>query len=395
MILSPWGSIYAMQSTEVGSIAEECAAEIQAAFDDSGVPSAQAAIIINDTLQWAKGFGEQPELDTLFRTGSVTKTLTAAAFVKLHQNGTIDLDDDVSDYLPFQVRHPDHPETVIAIKMVLDHTSGMSTYYQFGQPWSDPVVDQIFEDNGIPGELPEVPDWNGIRLPLHDIINSTNINDPDAWTQTLGTRSYSNTGYFFLSFLLEYITNDTWSKYIHDNILSPLGMDDTVFNITETSNPIAFPHIWLSNGSLLQLPIYSDYGYGAGGLITTASDLAKFYIAVMNEGEYGGIQLFEPEYVPLMEDYLQPYGALPGYGASANIFEADDRDIGIILFNNFPGGGVGRISSALLSAAAGCTTTTDPPPPPPPDGLFTLLLGGAAIAGIVVVVVLLIILKRR
>ncbi|MFW9849124.1 MAG: serine hydrolase domain-containing protein [Candidatus Thorarchaeota archaeon] len=381
----------AMQVIEYGTISDEGAIRIQNAYDDSGIPSVQGAIIINDTLKWAGGYGNQNTLDTVFRAASLTKTLTAAAFLKLNESGIIDLDDDVSDYLPFQVRHPDHPDSIITIRMVLEHKAGMAGVYQFGQPWSDPVISQILADNGITGDLPEVPGWNGIRLPLRDIINSTNINDPEAWKPTFGTTGYSNTGYFFLSFLLEYITNDTWSKYIHDNILSPLGMDDTVFNITETSNPVAFPHILLNNGTLLQLPIYRDYGYGAGGLITTVSDLAKFYIAVMNGGKYGEVQLFEPEYVPFMKEYLQPAGSMIGYGGMANIFVAEDRDIGLILFYNWPGGGVGPIWSAMLWEANGPYTTTTTIPPP----IDLTLLGSATAVIIAVFIVMVVIVKRK
>ncbi len=46
---------FAVEATEVGSISEEGAAEIQNAFDTSGIPSAQMAIVINDSLVWAKG----------------------------------------------------------------------------------------------------------------------------------------------------------------------------------------------------------------------------------------------------------------------------------------------------------------------------------------------------
>jgi CubicO group peptidase (beta-lactamase class C family) len=120
--------------TEVGLISEVGATAIQNAFDSSGIPSVQAAIIINDELYWAKGYGEQPTLNTVFRTGSVTKTFVAAAFVMLNETGVINLDDDVSDFLPFQVRNPNEPGTVITIRMVLEHKAGMTLYHQFNQP---------------------------------------------------------------------------------------------------------------------------------------------------------------------------------------------------------------------------------------------------------------------
>ncbi len=391
----------AVDITEVGSIPEDAAAAIQNAFDASGIPSVHLALVVNDSLQWAKGYGEQPLLDTGFRTGSITKTFTAAALVKLYENGTIDLDDDVSDYLPFQVRNPNEPNTVITIRMILEHKAGMSSLYQFGQPWSDPILVQVLSDNGIPTQLPEVPNWNGTRLPLRDIINSTNINDPDAWLPSTGTYAYSNTGYLFLSFLLEHIISDTWSNYIHHAILSPLGMNSTGFNVTQYENPVAFPHVQLSNGSLLRLPVYRDYGYGAGGLITTVTDLSKFIIAVTNGGWYGDVQLFQPQYIPLMLKYLQLIGSMVGYGAQVRILEESGTKLATIMFSNGPGSS-STIYNKLLKAAltfiprgdtppSNPTTTTTLPPPLPEY----LMLGGIALVGVVVVMAIFVVLKRR
>ncbi len=383
--------VLALQTTVIGSISEEGTAEIQSRFDSSGIPSVQAAIVINDTL-WAEGYGEQPNLDTIYRTGSVTKTFVAAAFVKLYEEGIIDLDDDVSDYLPFQVRNPNEPATVLTIRMFLQHNAGMSLLYQFDQPWYDPALYQWELDNGFTPGIDEV-EWNGIRRPLHDIINSTNINDPDAWGLHTGTGEYSNTGYFFLSFLLEHITNDTWSKYIQDHILVPLGMDDTAFNITETSNPIAIPHLLHSNGTVLPVPLYQDYGYGAGAMMTTSADVAKFLIAIINDGMYEEVQVFQPENVPLVKQFIQSGGSIVGYSARINTFEGEDREIGLVLLANGPGG-YESIWSAILKEAAGGTTTTTPTlPGPGPSDLTTLLIVSSL--AVVAVVVIVIIVKRR
>ncbi|MHA3963217.1 MAG: serine hydrolase domain-containing protein [Candidatus Thorarchaeota archaeon SMTZ1-45] len=396
--------------TEIGSISEEGAIAIQNAFDASGIPSIQAAIIINNALVWAKGYGEQPALNTVFRTGSVTKTFTAAAFVKLNETGIINLDDDVSDYLPFQVRNPNEPGTIITIRMVLEHKAGMKIYHQFNQPWISAEMLQLLDDLNYTISIP-VPSWNGIRLPLQDIINSTNINDPDLWLPTTGDFAYSNTGYFFLSFLLEHITNNTWSDYIHDTILTPLGMNETKFNVTEYAQPVAVPHLKLDNGTLVALPVYRDYGYGAGGLMTTVTDLSKFIIAVTNGGWYGDVQIFQPEYVPIMNQYLQQYGSMLGYSAEFGKFTTECGKLGAVLFTNWDMGNMALIWSALLTEGQSLlsqycpeattttpttSTTTSPTAtttnPPPPD---ILLISGLSIGGAVVVIAFLLVLKRR
>jgi CubicO group peptidase (beta-lactamase class C family) len=402
-------SVYADGITEVGSISEEGAIAIQNAFDASGIPSAQAALIINDALVWAKGYGDQLTLNTVFNTASVTKTFTAAAFVKLNETGVINLDDDVSDFLPFQVRNPNDPSTVITIRMVLEHKAGMTLYHQFNQPWISAEMLQLLTDLGYTPSIP-VPSWNGIRLPLKEIINSTNINDPDLWYPTTGNIAYSNTGYFFLSFLLEYITNHTWSDYIHDTILTPLGMNETKFNVTEYVQPVATPYLKLDNGTVVALPVYRDYGYGAGGMMTTVADLSRFIIAIMNGGWYGDTQVFQPEYVSIMNQYLQKFGSTLGYAAQFGTFTTECGELGIVLLGNRQDGNMALVYSALLTEgqsllSSGCSTTTttttttstteSTTTTPPPPFIDPLILGGFSIGGAIIVIAVMFVLRRR
>ena len=68
---------------------------IQQLMDEGDIPSFAAGIIINDTLVWSKGYGEQPSLDTVYMIGSVTKTFTATAIMQLNESGYLDLDADI------------------------------------------------------------------------------------------------------------------------------------------------------------------------------------------------------------------------------------------------------------------------------------------------------------
>jgi CubicO group peptidase (beta-lactamase class C family) len=388
----------AIEAEEVGSISEFGENEIQSAFDTSDIPSAQVAIIVNDSLIWAKGYGDQPSLDTVFGTGSITKNLVAAAYVKLNETGLINLDDDVSDYLPFTVRNPNEPGSVITIRMVLEHKAGMTAYHQFNQPWPSEVILQLLEDYGIPPSIP-VPEWNGTRLPLKDIINSTNINDTDLWLSGTGVFSYSNTGYFFLSYLLEYITNSTWSEYIDDTILTPLGMDSTKFNVTEYEQPIALPHLKLDNGTTLEFPVYQDYGYGAGAMMTTVTDLSKFLIAVTNGGIYEEVQVFQPAYNSILRQLLQPNAATFGYMAQFSILQNENGTSIPILFVNLRPSDTSSISDALIDVIR-CILLSDCPAPPttpptPQPPIFDLQVIGLAAGGVVVIVAILVLIKRR
>ena len=89
------------------------------------IPSLSVGIVVNDELVWAKNYDGPAGLDTVYIVGSIQKPFTASAVLQLVERGTLDLDEDVSAYLPFPVRHPRHPDTPITIRMLLAHQSGL------------------------------------------------------------------------------------------------------------------------------------------------------------------------------------------------------------------------------------------------------------------------------
>ena len=66
---------------------ESFESKIQSWMTNAQIPSLGACIIINDTVVWAQGFGDQPELDTVYMIGSITKSFTATAILQLYENG--------------------------------------------------------------------------------------------------------------------------------------------------------------------------------------------------------------------------------------------------------------------------------------------------------------------
>ncbi|MFW9851172.1 MAG: serine hydrolase domain-containing protein [Candidatus Thorarchaeota archaeon] len=297
LILSSPMNAMAQTTTSYGPILETLDSQIQNEMEDGTISSLQAGIVVNDSLIWAKGYGDQPELDTAYMIYSITKTFTATAYLQLSEQGLVDLDSDVSDYLSFEVRNPNDPDTVITPRLLLQHRAGMQVFYDFGIEWIDnSLLDWLNIHVGTDYEL-----YQGTRPLLRDIINSTNINDPDLWLASSGTDMvYSQSGFFFLSFLLEKITNQTYYEYIRENILSPLGMDNTGFLVSEFGDSLATPHGTLSNGTIPEYPHFNWYTYGAGSMRSTVLDLSKYLIAHMNGGISGGIRILESSSVDMM-----------------------------------------------------------------------------------------------
>ena len=100
----------------------------------------------DDNIVWEKQLGYANIINdvlvdenSMFILSSISKTVTAKALMQLFENGIFELDDDIDDYLPFNVNHPDYPLVPITFKMLLTHSSGIQdnwnvmTYYD-GDP---------------------------------------------------------------------------------------------------------------------------------------------------------------------------------------------------------------------------------------------------------------------
>ena len=129
--------------------------KIQNLMANAQIPSLGACIIINDTVVWAQGFGDQPDLDTVFMIGSITKSFTATAILQLYENSSLNLDDNIEDYLPFNVKHPNYPTINVTIEMLLTHTAGLSPnlYWSLEYYFNNETITWINENLDLGGDI--------------------------------------------------------------------------------------------------------------------------------------------------------------------------------------------------------------------------------------------------
>jgi CubicO group peptidase (beta-lactamase class C family) len=290
--------------------------------DKGDFASLAAGIVVNNTLVWDMGYGAD-SVETVYQLGSVSKPFVSTAILQLHEQGLISLDDDVNDYLPFNVRHPEHPDKPITVRMLLTHQSGMSDYinqhdgFVYGDTLSDWLRDHVpwrlkeFNPHPSQGEFLE-----GYLTP-----GGTYYAD-EAWVSMepgIGYQ-YSNVGYDLLTYLCGRVTNKTFTEYLRENVLEPLGMTSTGFKASDFPGRQATPHeriYGVLSKTNVRLPVYEKRYVGAGGIKSTVPDMARFLTAHINEGEIDGFQLLRPETVALMHGEAVQASAdfmMVGYG---------------------------------------------------------------------------------
>jgi CubicO group peptidase (beta-lactamase class C family) len=275
-------------------------------------PGLAAAVVKDGELIWSKGYGfadvqQQTPVtpDTVFHVGSISKTVVATAVMQRWEEGEFELDDDVNDYLPFDVRSPNFPATPITFRMLLQHASGLVRHDAFANlplislgADSPMSLGDYLADSLVPGGALYNPAVFNASMP--------------------GTLlEYSNIGYGLLGYLVEVISGTPFDQYCTENIFAPLGMTRTTWRLNELlagNIAQALPQFWVNTTQSYQVPFghHAFPNYPPAGLRTTVNDLARFLLAHMNGGTYGGAAILLPETVELM--HTMHSGFAPGDG---------------------------------------------------------------------------------
>jgi D-alanyl-D-alanine carboxypeptidase len=248
----------------------------------SGAPAVQIAVSHRGRVIYAEAFGLSDKESataatprSVMQIGSITKTFTAAAILRLAERGALTLDDPVEKHLP-EFNPPG--EATITLRHVLTHTSGMNTPLP---PLYSPLTREQF-------------------------MKAINAQPPEF---TPGSKySYSNGAYKLLGFAIESITGMTFADYVRTELALPLGLVDT--GVCGTSG-LALPDGYgMFQGTLTRTPaVHMSVAFSAGALCSTASDLTRWSYLLAN----GRVMLpasYEAMITPgkLSNNTLTPYG---------------------------------------------------------------------------------------
>ena len=187
--------------------------------DDGIVGAAYVLMKDGQATEWhsvgmADREGNQPvDQNTIFHWGSITKTLTAVAVMQLRDQHRISLDDSITKYVPELNRiHSDYgPVSQVTLKQLLSHSSGFQ-----GPTWP-------YRDDDKPWQPFEPTEWAQLvaMMPYQELAFKP------------GSKfSYSNPAFIYLARVIEKVSGLPYQTYMQRNILTPLGMTRTYFNLT-------------------------------------------------------------------------------------------------------------------------------------------------------------------
>jgi D-alanyl-D-alanine carboxypeptidase len=254
---------------------------IRGIMERQHIPGMAVVVIKDGQVQELKGYGvtdvttKQPvSPDTKFPIGSITKPFTAMAIMMLVEEGKVNLDKPISQYLadlPPQWRP-------LTLRQLLSHTAGLAEDYS----------------------------WQKIKQP-QDFIKK---GKPDLDFPPGEASSYSNTGFFLAGLVIEKVSNQPYGDFLRDRIFAPLGMKQTQAKLESVPN-LASGYIWndhLNKVGITEDPI-TQAAYSAGSIMSTASDMAK-WVQALDQGKL----LSSSSYQQLWTDSTLKNGRKTGYG---------------------------------------------------------------------------------
>lgn len=287
--------LWSFHFCQISSFAQEINKEISNIMQKYSAIGVSVVAVKNDSIVFSRSYGYNPDYnnanrrvpihnDGIYVIQSISKTFISTAVMQLVEKGLIKLDDDVNQYLTFNVRNPKFIDVPITVRMLLSHRSTINDKH-YG--------------------------WN---------LNQINPEKGEKWRECYndykpGTKfSYCNLNYNLLGAIIENVTDERFFDFIDDNIVDPLGLNAS-YNLTKidsTKLVRAYRYNKKSKRFKKDDSIYNyryykeklkDYKLGystacfspSGGMKISAVDLAKYMMMHMNYGEYNGKKIISKE----------------------------------------------------------------------------------------------------
>lgn len=303
LVLAGWGGyrVFGPDRAAQGVLAEAVADLVEEAMEDGPISGVSVVISRGARVIHASGYGYadiENELpitpETVFHLGSITKQFTAATVIQQVEEGRIDLDATVTDYLPDFTEYAH-----ITVEQLLNHTSGIRDYTAIESSW-------------------EVLGLDMIPLRVTDYFRREPLDFAS------GTRfSYTNSGYVLLGLILEAVTERPYGGLLNEEIFVPMSLSASAYCDDRRLVPNrAQGYEVTEEGFVHSRYLSMSQVFSAGAICGSAMDLAR-WIRTLARGAIVGRRGYERMTTPgqLADGSRIEYG----YGLSVGYFEGHHR----------------------------------------------------------------------
>lgn len=228
---------------DLGAVESAIADAVRDAQHAAHVPGVAVAVVDGDHLAWSETYGVPA--GTVFQAGSISKPVAAATILALVDEGRLDLDERVSNYLTTWRLPDDFPDPdAVTLRHLLSHTAGIDTDGYLGLPADQPVPTTA------------------------ESLEGASTGEPVHQSGKPGEYSYSGGGYTIAQQIVEDVTGEPFADVVRREVLAPLGMSASGYDCGDATAGHT------DEGA--EAPRYRYAEAAAAGLCTTADDLARF-----------------------------------------------------------------------------------------------------------------------
>lgn len=309
-------------------------------IDSAQIAGAEVLIYHNQKKVWHKALGYNSiqtkaplEKNSLYFIQSMTKPIMSVAIMQLIEKGLLSLDDLAQDFVPelgelrviedmaTGINGPTIPvEQPITIQHLLTHTSGLShglENHLFDQQLFKLMYNDLFD--------PAV--YKKLEEPVAKLLQVPLIGQP-------GEQWYYSAAPDILALILQKITQQPINEYLRKNILLPLEMTETDYNVTTENLSRVMPvHLNTEDGSLVQSHVQARtngntvYG-GTYGLFSSTEDYLHFCQMILNKGSYKGKRILsEASVLEMTKNHVgQLIGPSRGFGLGFGVLYDTEKD---------------------------------------------------------------------
>ncbi len=248
------------------------------------VPSIAVALIDDQEIIWqnVEGYADEEEkilanLETYYRVGSISKVFTAIEIMRLFEEGLLDLDSPITDFIPdFAIQNRFGDNSSITIRSLLQHRSGLPRFGILPMWYWDPGTDVLKE--------------------LTESLKNSHAAYP------VGYRfKYSNVGFDILGHIVELLRGNFFAPYMKLNLLNAIGMDGSTFLSQDIplTKTVAVGYT-LEKRKNCPVNQYDIISLPSGNLYSTISDMAEFAKFIFRDGFGKSNQLIDNSTLQMM-----------------------------------------------------------------------------------------------
>lgn len=342
-------------------------------------PGLGVGIVHAGDLVWGRGFGaaviasgRQVDLDTVFRIGSISKTMVAIAILQLRDRGVLDLDDPLERHLRSWRIHPAKGSRPITIRDLLTHTSGIGELRGVSDLWKPGGKLKWNPDKGATPDLPTYY-GDGFRA------------DVPAGTKW----AYANHAFATLGHLIEEVDGRPFPRYMIDEVFEPLGMGGSDFHRTDrVADRLATGYTNPRGKPVSPVDYHEIVIPGAGSVFSSVREMSRYVAAILGGGANGHgrvlketsfAELLEPQWalderlsfrqgLSFMLDDLDGHRVAHHGGGWAGfisfLMAAPDQDVGVVAFTNSESAVSYEVAGALMRALLDVTDPRESIPVP-------------------------------